>query len=102
VSNPQTNGHERFETDLAELSAGLLDRREEAPLLNHLATCPRCEAKFEELVSAAKSLLLLVFEIEPPVGFESRFLDRVGSGSSDPGSCRDRGIAPGETVPFRL
>jgi hypothetical protein len=77
--DPQVTSHERFEADLVELAAGVFDRREEAALLNHLASCPNCTAKFERLVSAAKSLLLAVLEIEPPVGFESRFLDRLDS-----------------------
>jgi predicted anti-sigma-YlaC factor YlaD len=83
---PQVTSHERFEADLAELAAGVLDRREEAVLLNHLASCPSCTTRFEQLASAAKSLLLLVREIDPPVGFESRFWDRIESCSSDTGS----------------
>jgi hypothetical protein len=89
MMDPQATSHERFEADLVELAAGIFDKREEAALLNHLATCPRCNAKFEQLVSAAKSLLLAVLEIEPPVGFESRFLDRIHSCSSDGASRGD-------------
>jgi predicted anti-sigma-YlaC factor YlaD len=81
---PRENSHERFNADLAELAAGVLDRREEAVLLNHLASCASCAAEFEKLASAAKSLLRLAHEIEPPVGFETRFWDRVES--SSPGS----------------
>ena len=84
IGGPVTS-HERFEADLAELAAGVLDSREEAALLDHLASCPSCATEFEQLVSAAKSLLLLVLEIEPPVGFEGRFLDRIESCSSDIG-----------------
>jgi hypothetical protein len=83
MMNPQATTHERFESDLAELAAGVLDRREEAALLNHLVCCPSCATEFEQLASAAKSLLLLVLEIEPPVGFESRFWDRIESCWSD-------------------
>ena len=83
---PWVTSHERFEAGLAELAAGVLDRREEAALLNHLASCPSCAAEFEQLASAAKSLLLLVLEIEPPVGFETRFWDRIESCWSDTGS----------------
>jgi hypothetical protein len=83
--NPQVATHERFEADLAELAAGVLDRREEAALLNHLVSCPSCATEFEHLAAAAKSLLLLVLEIEPPLGFESRFRDRIDSCSSDTG-----------------
>jgi anti-sigma factor RsiW len=79
---PQGPSHERFEADLAELAAGILDRREEAALLNHLASCPGCAAEFEKLARAAKSLLLLVLEMEPPVGFETRLWDRIESSSS--------------------
>jgi Putative zinc-finger len=79
---PPVTSHERFEADLVELAAGVLDKREEVALLNHLASCPSCAAEFEQLASAAKSLLLLVLEIDPPVGFESRFWDRIESSSS--------------------
>jgi anti-sigma factor RsiW len=91
--NPQGTSHQRFEADLAELAAGVLDRREEAALLNHLASCPRCAAEFDQLASAAKSLLLLVLEIEPPAGFEARFWDRIDSCSSEPGSRRSSCIS---------
>jgi anti-sigma factor RsiW len=79
---PQVPSHGRFEADLAELAAGVLDRREEAALLNHLASCPSCAAEFERLAWAAKNLLLLALEIEPPVGFETRLWDRIESSSS--------------------
>jgi hypothetical protein len=80
---PPVTSHQRFEADLAELAVGILDRREEAALLDHLASCPSCATEFDQLASAAKSLLLLVLEIEPPVGFESRLWDRIEACSSD-------------------
>jgi hypothetical protein len=82
--------HERIEADLAELAAGVLGKREEAALLSHLTSCPSCTAKFEQLTWVAKSLLLLVLEIETPIGFETRFWDRVESYPSDTDSCGDR------------
>jgi anti-sigma factor ChrR (cupin superfamily) len=85
MTNPQSTTHEPFEADLAELATGVLDGREEAALVSHLVSCSRCATEFEQLASAAKSLLLLALEIEPPTGFESRFLDRLESGSSDLG-----------------
>jgi len=87
--NPQGTSHGRFDADLAELAAGVLDRGEEAALLNHLVSCPSCAAEFEQLAWAAKSLLLLALEIEPPVGFESRFWDRIESRPSDTGRGGD-------------
>jgi hypothetical protein len=83
MMDPQVTTHERFEVDLAELAAGVLDRREESVLLNHLVSCPSCVTEFEQLASAAKSLLLLVREMDPPVGFESRLWDRIESCSFD-------------------
>ena len=72
-----------FETDLAELAAGVLGRREEATVLDHLSACPNCAAEFVKLASTAGGLLSLVPEVDPPVGFEGRFWDRIGSRSSD-------------------
>src|ERR1700722_6027514 len=100
--NSQVTSHERFIADLAELATGVLDRREEPALLNHLVDCPDCMAEFEELVSAAKSLLLLVLEIEPPVGFETRFWDRVEACSSDTGVVETVALSAGGTAPVRL
>jgi hypothetical protein len=91
--NSQMTSHERFIADLAELATGVLDRREEPALLNHLVDCPNCMGEFEELVSAAKSLLLLVLEIEPPVGFETRFWDRVEACSSGTGVAEQSCLA---------
>ena len=88
MTNSQITIHQRFESDLAELAAGILERHEEVILLNHLAWCSSCAAQFEQLASAAKSLLLVVLEMEPPDGFESRFLNRLASCSSDPGVLR--------------
>jgi hypothetical protein len=85
MTKSQVTRHQRFEADLAELATGLLDTREEAELLSHLVSCSSCATEFEQLASAAKSLLQLVLEIEPPDGFESRFLDRLESCSSDSG-----------------
>ena len=91
------SSHERFIADLAELASGVLDRGEEPALLNHLVDCPNCMAEFEELVSVAKSLLLLVLEIEPPVGFDTRFWERVEACSSGNGAETDA-LAPGGTA----
>jgi hypothetical protein len=91
--DPQGTSHERFEADLAELAAGVLDTRDEAALLNHLVSCASCAAEFEQLACAAKSILLLAREIEPPVGLESRFWARIESCSCDTGNCRDNCVS---------
>jgi hypothetical protein len=98
--NSQMTSHERFIADLAELATGVLDRREEPALLKHLVDCPNCLGEFEELVSAAKSLLLLVLEIEPPVGFETRFWDRVEACCSGTGADETVSLGAGGTAPL--
>jgi len=98
--NPHDTSHERFEADLAELASGVLDRRKEAALLNHLVSCPRCAAEFEQLAWAAKSLLLLVLEIEPPIGFESRIWDEIESCSSDIGVVETVASHAGNAAPL--
>ena len=99
MTNPQLTAHERFEADLAELATGVLDRREEMVLRNHLASCSSCAREFEDLASAAKSLLQLVLELEPPIGFETRVLDRINPSTSDMGAVET--VAPsGDDLPF--
>jgi hypothetical protein len=98
--NSQMTSHERFIADLAELATGVFDRREEPALLNHLVDCPNCMAEFEELVAAAKSLLLLVLEVEPPGGFETRFWDRVEACSSGAGAAETVVLGAGGTAPL--
>jgi hypothetical protein len=100
--NSQMTSHERFIADLAELATGVLDSREEPALLNHLVDCPNCMGEFEELVSAAKSLLLLVFEIDPPVCFETRFWDRVEACSSGTGAADTVALGASGTATLRL
>ena len=49
-----------FETDLAELAAGVLGRREEATVLDHLSSCPNCAAGFVKLASTDSLIALLL------------------------------------------
>src|SRR5580704_10650410 len=102
MNDSEVTSHERFIADLAELATGLLDGREEPALLNHLVDCPNCMAEFEELVSAARSLLLLVLEIDPPVGFETRFWDRVDARSSSSAAAETAAFRAGGTAPLWL
>lgn len=70
-----------------EFVLGLLPGEERALVLGHLAECEACRAVAEQLAAAADALLLAVPEAEPPVGFESRALARMGS----PSPARRRG-----------
>lgn len=61
-----------------ELALGLLSGEERARVLDHLVTCEACRSTAEQLAAAADALLLAAPEVEPPAGFESRTLARLG------------------------
>jgi anti-sigma-K factor RskA len=61
----------------AELALGIVEGEERGRALQHLAECPDCRLRVEELSEVADELLLLAPHREPPVGFESRVLADV-------------------------
>jgi hypothetical protein len=61
----------------AELALGVVEGEERGRALQHLADCPDCRLRVEELSEVADELLLLAPHREPPVGFESRVLAEV-------------------------
>jgi hypothetical protein len=69
--------HGDSQAELAELALGILDGRERAALLDHLAGCPGCALELEQLTTAADELVHLAAEADPPVGFESRLFERL-------------------------
>jgi hypothetical protein len=67
-----------LETLAAELALGTVSGAERARALDHLAGCPACRALVEDLAGVADRLLVLAPVIEPPPGFESKVLSRMG------------------------
>ena len=61
-----------------ELALGILGGAERAEVLLHVNACARCQAYVAELTEAADAIPQLVPEAEPPAGFESRVLHRLG------------------------
>jgi Putative zinc-finger len=61
-----------------ELALGIADGAERAAALEHLAGCAACRRAVAELSEITDELLLRGPEHEPPVGFESRVLARLG------------------------
>lgn len=57
-----------------ELALGIVDGEERGRALQHLADCPECRRRIEELAEVADELLLLAPHAEVPVGFEERAL----------------------------
>jgi hypothetical protein len=60
-----------------ELALGIFEGEARGRALEHLADCPECRRRVEELTEVADELLLLAPHKEVPVGFESRVLGRV-------------------------
>jgi hypothetical protein len=72
---PTPNQH--YVAELSDLAMGVLDGRERAVVLDHVASCASCAAELEQLTAVADSLVHLAAEVEPPAGFESRVLERL-------------------------
>lgn len=72
----------------AELALGIAGGEERARAIEHAAGCAACRRELDELASAADELLLLTPEHEPPPGFETRVIERMGAGSRRPRRLR--------------
>ncbi|MFB7668512.1 hypothetical protein ACFC1R_32090 [Kitasatospora sp. NPDC056138] len=61
-----------------ELALGVLSACDRATAIAHLQSCPACHEEIRELALTADRLVDLIAGCEPPVGFESRVLKRIG------------------------
>lgn len=71
-------GCEEFADVAAELALGVLTGRERAEALAHLDHCEGCRETVRQLTSTGEELLGLLPASEPPPGFESRVMERIG------------------------
>jgi anti-sigma-K factor RskA len=62
----------------AELALGVLTGRERADAIEHLDRCEGCRENVRKLTATGEELLGLLPPAEPPAGFETRVLDRLG------------------------
>jgi hypothetical protein len=62
--------------DVLELALGTISGRERSRVLSHVETCTGCQAELASLAAVTDATLSLAPEAEPPVGFESRVLER--------------------------
>jgi anti-sigma-K factor RskA len=69
---------DEFAEVAAELALGVLTGRERAAALAHLNGCESCREQVRELTMVQDELLALLPSQEPPAGFESRVLERIG------------------------
>jgi hypothetical protein len=70
---------ELMQDELAELALGALDGRRRSEALEHVASCPRCRATLEQLSGVTDTLLQLAPEVEPPLGFELRLVEKLNA-----------------------
>ena len=69
----------------AELALGIIEGADRGAALDHLAECADCRAEIRRLTEAADAVVALAPEAEPPAGFESTVLARIGDERSDHG-----------------
>jgi hypothetical protein len=62
----------------AELALGVLTGRERAVAIGHLNGCEACREDVRQLMATGEQLRELLPPAEPPAGFESRVLERLG------------------------
>ena len=76
--NDDVATHEdRYLDDIPEYVLGVLDGRSRSALIEHLAACDECADEVESLTAASDAMVRLPAGAEPPVGFETRVLDRL-------------------------
>jgi hypothetical protein len=68
----------------AELALGVLTGRERADAIAHMEHCEACREMVRQLAATGEDLVGLLPQVEPPAGFETRVLERIGIERSDP------------------
>jgi hypothetical protein len=79
-----------------ELALGVLTGRERAAALAHLDTCDGCREDVRQLMATSDQLLALLPPAEPPAGFETRVLDRLGLSAPAEAPAPAKAPAPAE------
>jgi hypothetical protein len=81
-------GCEEFSDVAAELALGVLTGRERAEALAHLDHCDACRDHVRQLTLTGEQLLGLLPATEPPPGFETRVMERIGLALPSPEPSR--------------
>jgi hypothetical protein len=79
-----------FADSAAELALGVLTGRERAEALAHLDHCEACREHVRQLTITGEQMLGLLPAAEPPAGFETRVMDRLGLSAPAPQPVRHR------------
>ena len=80
---------------LPELALGTISGEDRARALEHLGTCHRCSDELRKLNELGDQLLLLAPSAEPPLGFESLVVERLGVDSRNRRQLKGSLIAAG-------
>jgi anti-sigma-K factor RskA len=81
-------GCAEFADVAAEMALGVLTGRERARALAHLDRCDACRENVRQLTVTGEELVWLLPAIEPPAGFETRVMERLGLGTPTPAPAR--------------
>jgi hypothetical protein len=93
MSEVNEMGCAEFADAAAELALGVLTGRERARALAHLDRCEACRENVRQLTVTGEELVGLLPAIEPPAGFETRVMERLGLGTPAPDPARPLGPA---------
>jgi len=93
MSEVNEMGCAEFADAAAELALGVLTGRERARALAHLDQCESCRENVRQLTVTGEELVGLLPAIEPPAGFETRVMERLGLGTPAPAPARQLGPA---------
>ena len=84
MSEVNEMGCAEFADAAAELALGVQTGRERAQALAHLDQCEACRENVRQLTVTGEELVGLLPAIEPPAGFETRVMERLGLGTPAP------------------
>ena len=100
MSEVNEMGCAEFADAAAELALGVLTGRERAQALAHLDQCEACRENVRQLTVTGEELVGLLPAIEPPAGFETRVMERLGLGTPAPGPARQ--LSPARRFGLKL
>ena len=106
MSEVNEMGCAEFADAAAELALGVLTGRERARALAHLDRCEECRENVRQLTVTGEELVGLLPAIEPPAGFETRVMERLGLGIPAPVPVPvpvpGRGLSPARRFGLKL
>jgi putative zinc finger protein len=102
MSEVNEMGCAEFADAAAELALGVLTGRERAQALAHLDQCEACRENVRQLTVTGEELVGLLPAIEPPAGFETRVMERLGLGAPAPAPVPVRRVSPARRFRLKL